>query len=257
MRTDVLAARDVTFGYRKALFSSLNLALGPGLTVLLGPNGAGKTTLLRVLLGALKPWTGEVFYGDQPLSRLSSRQKAAQVAYVPQSHGYAFSYRACDMVALGAYRRQPFWKGGDGVRAQARAVMEELGIGSLAERPFDRLSGGEAQMTLIARALFQRPRALLLDEITAHLDLSRCHDVMERVRALADEGLSLFMTSHDPALMWAYADRLVMFRDGRLIFDGPPGDEAETSLEQLYGRRFKIVKQPGWTPALVTKKEAL
>jgi iron complex transport system ATP-binding protein len=150
----------------------VSLAVGPGETLcLLGPNGSGKTTLFRALLGLLPAQGGRVRVGGDDLDRLSRREIANRMAYVPQAHAPPFPFAARDIVLMGRTARMgAFAAPGRADRAATDAAMERLGIGALADADYSRLSGGQRQLVLVARALAQEAPLLVMDEPTASLD---------------------------------------------------------------------------------------
>ena len=223
---DALAFDGVHFAYRKTpVFDSLGLAFKEGEWVaILGPNGTGKTTLLRLGAGSLRATRGTVSLFGRPLSTVSPRERARQVAVVPQETHMIFEFTVEEVVAMG---RSPhtglLGLESDRDRAIVRTAMERTDVARLAARPFGALSGGERQRAIVARALAQEPRLLLLDEPTAHVDLKHQLAVYE---ILADlnrrSGLTLIVASHDINLAARYCGRVVLLRDGRVFADGPP-----------------------------------
>ena len=216
---------------------------------LLGPNGAGKTTLLRCLLGLLTPERGTIRVLGTDIVDLTARQLARLLAYVPQSTTTPFPFTTLDIAVMG---RTPHL----GVTAAPSAAdrraalkqLEQLGIAHLAPRPFLQLSGGERQLTLLARALVQEASVLILDEPTAALDYGNEVRILQVVTELAQAGRSVLMTTHQPAHALTHADRAVLMRDGAVVADGSPGDVVTSErLSDLYGVRIHVgqVALPG------------
>lgn len=166
---------------------------------LLGPNGVGKTTLFRTVLGLLPRLGGSACVDGVDLGTLSDRERARVMAYVPQAHTPPFAFSARDVVAMGCVAGKGLLGSvtAEGYRV-AGDVMEELGVQRLAGRAYTELSGGERQMVLIARALAQRPRFLMMDEPTASLDFGNEVEVLSAVRRLARRGIGVVMTTHAP-----------------------------------------------------------
>jgi iron complex transport system ATP-binding protein len=238
--TPLLEARGLAVGHdRRAVASGVSLALEPGRVLcLLGPNGGGKTTLLRTLLGLIPPLQGEVRLGGAPIGGLSRREVAARLAYVPQAAPGGFAYPAREVVAMGRAARLPFLAApGAKDRAIADAALQRLGIGHLAERPVTELSGGERQLVLIARALAQAARCLILDEPTASLDFGNQAMVLGEVRALAArEGLAVLMTTHHPDHALLVGDSAMLLHGGAVEGPMPPGDLVTPArLRAAYG----------------------
>ena len=198
---NVLEVRGLSVGYGgEPVLEDVSFTLEEGhVLVLLGPNGVGKTTLFKTMLGFLPCLAGTVLLDGEDTRTWTRRRFAQAVAYVPQAHDAAFGFAVRDMVLMG---RTPDL---DGMRAPrgederiADAVIEQLGLASLAGRDCRTLSGGELQMVLVARALAQRPRLLVMDEPCASLDLGNQTLLLSRIAQLAADGLSVIVTSHDP-----------------------------------------------------------
>ena len=154
-----LQARDLCIGYGVTrVASAIDLEVRPGeVTCLLGPNGSGKTTLFKTLIGLIPPLGGEVIVNGSALSHLSVRDVADHIAYVPQQHAPPFPFSVFDVVMMGRQARKGLLSPPDALdRKRTEAVLEQLGIGQLADADYSRISGGQRQMVLIARALASR-----------------------------------------------------------------------------------------------------
>ncbi|RVU20176.1 ABC transporter ATP-binding protein [Methylobacterium oryzihabitans] len=245
----LLTATGLAFGYRgRAIGRGLDLAVAGGeVLALLGPNGGGKTTLLRTLLGLLPPLAGTVAVAGHPLERLSARERARLVAAVPQAAGGAFAFTALAVVLMGRTSRSGLFAAPSrGDHRAAAAALDRLGIGHLAARPVNRISGGERQLVLIARALVQEPRLIVLDEPTASLDFGNQGLVMREITRLRDAGLGVVFTTHDPNQAARYADRALLLRAGRTLAQGPVGEVLDPArLGALYGAPVIEVRGDG------------
>ncbi len=230
------------FGLRPALADVGFEAADGRLTAVLGPNGAGKTTLFNCILGLRRRYEGEILLDGENAARLSARALAQRVAYIPQSHAQAVGYTALDMALMGAARALgPLSSPGRREKEAAMAALERLDIARLAGREFTRLSGGERQLVLIARALAQRTRTLLMDEPTASLDYGNQARVLSLVRGLADEGYAVLMTTHDPQHALWYADTTLALCGGRVAALGPTRRVVDAAfIERLYGVRATL-----------------
>ncbi|HOT91887.1 MAG TPA: ABC transporter ATP-binding protein [Anaerolineae bacterium] len=221
MNTAILSFRNVSFGYQPSqpVLQDVNFDLRPGrIAAILGPNGAGKTTLLFLALGWLTAWTGEVTLNGRPLKALSPRERGRMMALVPQSEYTPFDYTVLEYVLMGrAPHLLPLGMPSVGDTDIALNALEQVGIRHLAGRAVPRISGGERQLMLLARALTQlaaspdpTTRLLLLDEPTAHLDLRNKARIIEIMRRLRDTGATLLMTNHEPDVVLAVADDVLL-----------------------------------------------
>jgi iron complex transport system ATP-binding protein len=196
------------------------------LTGILGPNGSGKTTLLRLLSGTRRPTSGEVRLGDRALHTLSRRDIAQQIAVVPQETQLAFEYSAIEIVLMGRHPHLGlFTVEGPHDLQIARDAMASTGTAALADRPFDQLSGGEKQRVVIAAALAQSARLLLLDEPTASLDLGYQLEISTLLQTLnRDRGVTMAISTHDLNLAASICRELILMRGGRVLAAGATAD---------------------------------
>jgi iron complex transport system ATP-binding protein len=247
--TPVLEARGVSFGFPgRTVGRDVSLALRAGeVMCVLGPNGGGKTTLFRTLLGLLPLQAGEVRLGGSALASLSRGEVARLAGYVPQGHTAYFAYTLRQFVLMGRTARVgAFAVPGSADRRVADEALEWLGIAGLAERPINEVSGGERQLALVARALAQEPKLLVMDEPTASLDFGNQVRVLERVLALAASGIAILFSSHDPDHAFLGAHRALLLGEGRVLEAGAPREvvRAET-LQRLYGVPVEVVAVAG------------
>jgi iron complex transport system ATP-binding protein len=245
----ILEARNLSIGYgSRVIGRRLNLKLTEGLVVaLLGPNGGGKTTLLKTLLGILPPLGGEVLVQEQSLSAIPIRERARRIAYVPQVHAGTFAFTVEDVVLMGRSAHRGVLTGPSlKDRDIAHAAMIRLGIAHLASRPYTMISGGERQLALIARALAQESRIVILDEPTASLDFGNQGKVMREIRALAEAGLAVAFSTHDPNHALRYAEGAMLIRDGRCLFEGEVHHVlTRENLRALYGADVQEIQGNG------------
>ena len=231
--------RALAIGHRgRPLARGIGLRLDAGRVLcLLGPNGAGKTTLFRTLLGLIPPLGGEVLLGGVPVARLSRAQIAGRLAHVPQSLATPFAFTALDIVLMGAAAGLgPFDRPRRAETDCAMAALDMLGIAGLARDEVTRLSGGQRQLVLIARALAQRASAVVMDEPTASLDFANRIRVDRAIRDLSRRGIGVILSSHDPEQAARLADEVLLLNREGLIASGPVGDTmTEGNLTRLYG----------------------
>jgi iron complex transport system ATP-binding protein len=240
-----LSAHDLSIGYRHHLVGSgIALSLAPGeVLCLLGPNGAGKTTLFRTLLGLQPALGGAVTLGDQPVSRMRPAEIARHMAYVPQAHVTDFSFTVLDVVLMGRTARlKPFAGPGAADEAIAREKLGTLGIADLADHDYTRISGGQRQLTLIARALAQEAPILVMDEPTASLDFGNQTMVLGRIRDLAHDGYGIVLSTHDPDHALLVGTRVAIIADGGLRAIGAPQDVVTAEMLSSIYRTAVIVE---------------
>jgi iron complex transport system ATP-binding protein len=224
---------------------SLSIKQGEFLGII-GPNGAGKSTLLRLMCGILKPEQGEVRLFDKKLSVQTPKNLARHIAFVPQETHFALNFTVDDVVMMGRYPYQRPFGREDTKDLEAREnAIAAAQVEHLRSRPVNSLSSGERQRVVIARALAQAPRILLLDEPTSHLDLHHQHSIMELLKKLNAQGLTVAVVHHDLNLASLYCKRLVLMHGGKIAATGTPNEliNAQT-LVQIYGTKVRIVKHP-------------
>jgi len=189
---------------------------------LLGPNGSGKTTLLKAISRALRPKVGAVYLNEEEVYRMKGREVAKNVAVVPQVGGVGFDLTALDVVLMGRHPHLGrFELEGERDLAVAREAMKMTKVWHLAERRVSELSGGERQRVMIARALAQEPKVLLLDEPTTHLDINCQLEIMDLLREVCvKRGIAALAVLHDLNLASCYCDRLMLMKEGRIVAAG-------------------------------------
>jgi len=239
-----LAVEALSFGYGHAIGEGVSFALAPGeVLCLLGPNGGGKTTLLKTVLGLIRALAGRVRVNDEDIAAWSPRRRALAFGYVPQSAPGQFSFTVAEMVLMGrSAHRGAFAAPSEHDRTVADAALAALGIAALAERDWLRVSGGERQLALIARALAQEPRILVLDEPTANLDFGNQVRVLAELKKLAGRGLAVVFATHHPEQAFACADRVALLHEGRLNLVGAPAEIiTPETMRRVYGVEVDVV----------------
>lgn len=240
----VFALDHVTFAYHhRPVLTDLSLSLIEGqVTALLGPNGSGKSTMLKLLLGIMRPNRGCVLFRGRDLTAYSGKELARHVAYLPQNHRPVFAYTVLDVVLMGRLPHKGFGLPFQAIDRQlARNALAQLGIEHLAPQPYTEISGGEQQLTLLARALAQGAEVFVMDEPESALDFGNQVRLLERVQALADRGHTFLFSTHSPDHALRIAHRAVLMRDGRVLGDGVPAEVIDAgSLATLYNVEVRL-----------------
>lgn len=248
MSAPLLEARGiaVSFPGRGSVLRGLSFAASAGtVTAVLGPNGSGKTTLLDVCLGWRRPDRGTVLLAGRPLGSWGRRAQARTMSLVPQRENVRFDFSVTDYVLLGrSPHLPPLGVPGPGDLAIAREALRTVGIAGFAGRSIATLSGGEYQLMLIARSLAQQATVLLLDEPASQLDPAHRQRVTALLRRLADRGMTVVYTSHDPQAAAAAADTVHLLHRGRFAYTGSPRRTLTAeALRAVYGVPFRVA----WT----------
>jgi len=241
----ILEVNQLAFGFAGRIVGrDVSFSLGGAeVMCVLGPNGGGKTTLLRTVLGLLPLHSGSVLLDKVAVQDLSRRDMARRAGYVPQEHAGYFAFSVLEWVLMGRVAHLgAFSVPGAKDRVIAERALESLGIATLAARPVTEISGGERQLALLARALAQEPRLLVLDEPTAGLDFGNQVRVLQHISALASAGMSILFSSHDPDHAFLTAHRALLLGGGRAMALGAPAEviRADT-LERLYGVSVQVL----------------
>jgi len=247
---------DVSFAYpepgrarrRPFRLTALTFGIASGeILGVIGPNSVGKTTVIRLLTRVVTPRSGEIRLEGSPLAALSRADVARRVAVVPQALPAAFPFTVAETVLMGRYPHAPgrFFES-EADRARSREAMAQAGVLGLAALPVAELSGGERQRVVLARALCQEPRLLVLDEPTAHLDLRHQAETVALLRRLRrGAGLTVLLVSHDLNLAAEVADRVLLLNDGRIERIGAPESVLdEPTLSRVYGCPVVVDKHP-------------
>lgn len=244
---------QLTCGYDgKRILHHLDFSLGEGqILTILGANGVGKTTLFRTLLGFTPPLGGTITLNGQLLSQYTDRTRAKLIGYVPQAHSSAFAFRVRDIVVTGRLAHKAFYESPNAEDYDiADAMIEKLDITSIAHQVYAELSGGQQQLVLIARALTQQPRLIILDEPSANLDVGNTIKLLQAIVDLASQNIAIIMTSHNPdhAFMChaAHANSKVLLLKNiqQHEYGSPDTVITEPNLQAMYGIAISVHQIP-------------
>lgn len=235
----MLSVNHLSFSYGgKNTLSDITFEAVEGTRIaVLGPNGAGKSTLFRCILGLLPQFTGEIKINEKKIRAMQQAELARCAAYIPQSSAVVFDYTVLEMVLMGTTGQLgPFSGPGKRQIAKAQEILQSLGIDTLGQRSFGKLSGGERQLTLIARAMVQGAKLLIMDEPTANLDFGNQQRVLMQMERLAKQGYTVLFSTHDPNQALSSADEALVLKEGRMLAYGA-AEETLTAelLTELYG----------------------
>ena len=247
--TPLIKVEEVYFRYsRKPVLTGINLAIQRGeIVTLLGPNGCGKSTLIKLMVGVLSPLAGRILYDGTEISRVGSKNLAREIAYVPQIHKSAFPYSVIDIALMGRIPHKTFFFRYSKEDLEiAYDALERLSIVHLADRPYTEISGGERQLTIIARALTQGAGTFVMDEPATGLDYGNQLRLLEQIDKLSHEGYTFIKSTHSPEHALWIADRAIMIKDGNIMADGPCEDVVnDANLFQLYNARVNVIRVDG------------
>ncbi|WP_332448814.1 ABC transporter ATP-binding protein [Methanoculleus sp.] len=241
-----ISVEDIAFSYPggAAVFTGITLPVEEGSVFsLLGPNGTGKSTLLKCMAGLIAPSHGRVLLDGRDIGGMQPHEIARRVGFVPQTQVSPFPFRVRDIVLMGrAPHLSPFAAPSPQDETVAADALDRVGVSHLADRPCTAISGGEWQLVLIARAIAQRPGVLLLDEPTSHLDLGNQMRVLDVIRGLAEDGITIIVATHFPDHALLTSSRVAILKDQRILAVGPPDDVIrEDTMRQAYGVEVRIM----------------
>jgi iron complex transport system ATP-binding protein len=228
--------------------------LGGAFYAVIGPNGSGKSTLMRALLGLAPLDGGRVLLDERPADGWTRRDLARSVGAVPQSESFAFPLTTREMVEMGRYPHLgPLAPPTPADRVAVDRALEACDVAALAERDVTTLSGGELQRARLARALAQEPRALVLDEPTASLDVRHVMEILELLRASADAGMTILLITHGLETVAQFADRLLLLSRGRVAAEGTAAEVIrEDVLRAVYEWPISVEADPATRAPRVT-----
>ncbi len=225
-----------SYGERKVL-DNINVTAEEGqLLSIVGPNGVGKSTLFYCILGILNKYQGDIAIEGRNIKGLDIMEMAKLIAYVPQNHYPSFNFSVFDMVLMGtSVQVSSISTPGKAQIQLVYSALERLGILHLKNRSYTKISGGERQLALIARALVQQTRVLILDEPTANLDFGNQVRVLTQIKSLANEGYTIIQSTHNPDQTFMFSDHVLAMLNGQVLADGAPCNVfTEELIHKLY-----------------------
>ncbi|MDO5028772.1 MAG: ABC transporter ATP-binding protein [Bacillota bacterium] len=229
-----IEVKNLAFAYnnRKRVLEDINFVLKDGeFMSVLGCNGAGKSTLFSCILGILDDYQGQILIDGTSIREFSAKELAAHIAYIPQIHKPSFAYSVMNMVLMGLNRELSIFQMPRQEHIdRAYKALEQVGIEDLAYRNFAKLSGGEQQLTLIARAIAQNSKVFIMDEPTSALDYGNQFRIMKEIRKLADQGYSVLMSTHNPQHSISFADSVLALDKGYVAAYGKPSQVINEDL---------------------------
>ncbi len=240
-----ISVEELTFSYgTRNILDGVTFKADDGeLISLLGANGAGKSTLFKCILGLLSGYTGKTVINGQDTSEITPKELARLVAYIPQSHYPSFNYSILDMVLMGVTSQLGSFSAPKKQHIEkAESALDRLGILSLRDKGFTQVSGGERQLALIARAITQSARILIMDEPASNLDYGNQLRLIREIRALANDGYTIIESTHNPDQAFLSSSRILALQNGKIVADGKPNDVITGEfIKKLYGVDVEIV----------------
>lgn len=234
---------------QKYILNNISFSIPQGkLVTILGPNGSGKTTVIKNIEKLLSPIKGAIYIDGKNIQKFKYKEISKKISYVHQQHKINFPFKVIDIVLMG---RNPELKNFaiPNLYDVQKAVdaLKQLGIEKIKDREYDKISGGQLQLVLLARALCTNAKIFLLDEPTAHLDFKNQIFILKKIKNLAKEKqLTVIITLHDPNLAYFFSDRIILLKDGKIISYGDTDIVVtEENLERLYDIKIEIIKFNG------------
>ncbi len=244
----MLEIKDITFRYsRRAplILDNINLTLEKGeIGILLGKNGSGKTTLFKNILGIEKPESGSISYDGKDLLRLSRRERAGYIAYVPQDIQFG-DLTVYDTVLMG---RMAYFglRAGKEDEKITEEVLNDMGLTELASRNANELSGGERQKIAIARALVQEPKLLIFDEPTGNLDIANEQLILKEAKKVAKEkGIGILTSLHNLNQALDLGTKFFFIKEGKIVYSGGPEIVTKEVIKEIFNADVEIIEHDG------------
>lgn len=248
----MLEVRDLRFrhkGQKEEVLKGISFVANPGeITTILGPNGAGKSTIFKCITGIWRNYQGDILINQKKIDNSSFRKRARFFSVVPQEHVPPFSYSVFDVVLTGRASYVGLLSSpGKQDYLKAEEVLKLVGIFHIKDVPYTKISGGERQLTLIARALVQEAPVIILDEPISHLDFRNQFLILTKIKKIVKERkLIALMSLHDPNLASIFSDEVVIIKKGKIIHNGDPREVlTEEVLRDVYEVKIKVINYNG------------
>lgn len=241
-----ITVENLSFSYAPTapILKDVSFKIEPNTVVsILGPNGSGKTTLLKLLLGLLKPSSGNIAVFGQNLKELSLKERAKKLAYVPQKHKAVFAYKVLEVVAMGKLPYSGvFCNTTKAHYEEAEQILEKMGLTHLKDRHYNEISGGEQQLTMICRALLQNAEILILDEPVTGLDYGNQLMLLKKLKDLSQDGVTCIMTTHYPEHALWTSSHSIFLKKGEIVSMGETPNIVNTELlYELYNAQIRVL----------------
>ena len=256
---EIIKIRGLNFSYEnRKILKDIDLDISEKkITGILGPNGCGKTTLLKNILGYLKSNNGDIFLQEKNIKEFSQKEKARLISFVPQKSQFSANMTVRDFVLMGCLPHlNNSWNGySENDEETAEKYLVELDLKKFSERKILTLSGGEFQRAVLARALTQETKIILLDEPTSALDLNHALDLMEKIKkSVREKGLTAVVVIHDLNLASIFCDEIIMLKEGKVFSKGIPQEVfTEKNLKEVYNLDCSIITIENNIPYIVPK----
>ena len=239
-----LQAEKISFSYgNKEVLKDVSFTAHDGEFIsLLGPNGAGKSTLFKCIIGLSKPGKGCIYIDGSNTSNMNAAELSKYIAYIPQSHAGTFNYSVFEMVLMGTTSQLGrFSTPGAKEKELAINALNTLGILHLKDCGYRTISGGERQLVLIARAIAQKAKILLMDEPSSNLDIGNRIKVMQTAKALTKQGYCVIQITHEAEQAYAYSDKILALMNGQVLKFGSPKEViCSDIISKLYGVKLDV-----------------
>lgn len=241
---EILKIENLSFSYTKKtpFLKNIDVNVKKNERIgILGPNGSGKTTLVKILSGVIRNYKGKVLINGLDLKTYSYKELSKIIAVVPQNFNVALDYKVEDIILMGRY---PYTSLFGGFKREDYDVLEkvidEMDLREIRHKNFRKISGGEAQRVIVAKALVQKPKILILDEFAAHLDLNHKKNLMDTINSLKD--ITLIGVYHDVNLCVEMVERIYFMKNGKMIFSGMTNKILnESVIEEIYGVKVNVL----------------